>query len=148
MHRKKQARAQGTEGEVGAFEPNYDGSPIVWGSDKAKPTALGRHCHKARPGHHLSPLALADGTNVYDHLGGGFTLLDFGAPSDDVTAFGQAARELGVPFNTVPAVSSSTRSAYEAKLILVRPDQYVAWAGDSLTGPAASILGIAIGQKD
>ena len=142
-----QARAQGTEDEVGSFEPNYDGSPIICGSTGATPTALGNHCHKARPGHHLSPLALADGTNVYDHLGGGFTLLDFGAPADDVTAFEQAAREFGIPLNIVPAFNSGKKSAYEAQLILVRPDQFVAWAGDALTETAASILGIAIGQQ-
>ena len=38
------------------------------------------------------------------------------------------------------------REAYEAKLILVRPDRYVAWIADSAPGDAAAIIGKAVGR--
>ena len=38
------------------------------------------------------------------------------------------------------------RTAYEAKLILVRPDRYVAWAADTAPADAAAIMGKAIGR--
>jgi len=37
------------------------------------------------------------------------------------------------------------RSAYEARLILVRPDTFVAFAGDTAAPDAATILATAIG---
>jgi hypothetical protein len=32
------------------------------------------------------------------------------------------------------------RTAYEAKLMLVRPDRYVAWVGDTVPGDAAGVM--------
>lgn len=39
------------------------------------------------------------------------------------------------------------RRAYEAKFILVRPDRYIAWAGNEPPGDAAAILAKAAGRK-
>ncbi|HEY8359201.1 MAG TPA: FAD-dependent monooxygenase, partial [Ramlibacter sp.] len=69
------ARAEGAVGEVHAFEPNYEGSPAVWPGDAGDKacSAKGSHVFKARAGHHLAPAGLADGDNVYDRFGAGFT---------------------------------------------------------------------------
>jgi hypothetical protein len=38
------------------------------------------------------------------------------------------------------------REAYERKLILVRPDRYIAWAADSAPADAEAVLGKVVGR--
>jgi 2-polyprenyl-6-methoxyphenol hydroxylase-like FAD-dependent oxidoreductase len=125
-----QARAQGAVGEVHAFEPNYEGSPIVWraGSERGVSSAKGSHRFEARAGHHLAPATLGSGGNVFDALGAGFALLAFGAHPDAVQAFRDAATELHMPLTVVEAPAEGEAARYAASLVLVRPDQFVAWS--------------------
>jgi 2-polyprenyl-6-methoxyphenol hydroxylase-like FAD-dependent oxidoreductase len=128
--------------EVANFEPNYEGSPIIFGT-AGQPSAKGNHSFEARAGHHLAPQILSDGQNVFDRLGTGFTLLSFGASDDDLREFRQAASIENVPLVVIADAGSSQ---YEAKLILVRPDQFIAWVGDTVTD-AAQILSCSLGHE-
>jgi 4-hydroxyisophthalate hydroxylase len=121
-------RQLGTRDEVNAFSPNYEGSAIVFGPDGAASSAVGSHDYAARSGHHLAPQTLSSGQNIYEELGEGFSLIDLGA-SDAALAFEQAASELGVPLKIISDTPADGREKYQAKLILVRPDQFVAWTG-------------------
>ncbi len=125
-----QARAKGAVGEVHAYEPNYEGSPAVWQAigERGVSSAKGSHRFEARAGHHLAPAMLATGRNVYEVLGAGFTLLAFGAPPEAIAAFVDSARELRVPLTVVEAPAEGDAARYEASLVLVRPDQFVAWS--------------------
>jgi len=114
--------------EVAAFEPNYEGSPIVSGPPGGLCSARGSHVHEARAGHHLSPMTLEDGRNVYDRLGAGFTLVRIGETAPAPGAILQQAEALSVP---IGLVNHSGDSRYGADYVLVRPDNYVAWAGSS-----------------
>ncbi|SFH27452.1 2-polyprenyl-6-methoxyphenol hydroxylase [Palleronia marisminoris] len=134
------ARNAGAE-EVNKFEPNYEGSPIVGGA--GAPGAYGGHEVRARPGHHLTPQRLSDRRNVFEVLGPGFTLLAFDAGESALAAFVAAAESSGTPLAVVRDTLGEGREAYGAPLILVRPDQFVAWAGE--TGDPATILGRATG---
>ncbi len=138
-----QERSQTAVAEVDAYEPSYEGSPIVW-SGPGQPTAVGRHQFDARAGHHLAPLPLTAGGNVFDALGEGFTLAAFGAREADVAAFRAASAATGVPLTVVTDTRAEGRDRYGAALVLVRPDQYVAWAGEE-AGDAAGILKKAAG---
>lgn len=146
-----QARASGAAGEVHAFEPNIEGSPVVWhDAPAAAPrvcSARGSHRFTARAGHHLAPAVLADGSPVIERLGTGFTLLAFGAAPAEVAAFRTAAAAMALPLTVVEAPAEGEASRYEAPLVLVRPDTFVAWAGAG-AGPerAAQILACASGQ--
>jgi 2-polyprenyl-6-methoxyphenol hydroxylase-like FAD-dependent oxidoreductase len=137
-------RQAGAISEIDAFEPNYEGSSIVW-SDGGAPSAKGSHNFAARAGHHLAPQPLSAGGNVFDALGEGFALLAFGADPAAVQAFESAAAGLGVPLTLVADSRAGGRELYRASLILVRPDQFVAWAAE--TGPvdARAVLQKAIG---
>jgi len=139
-----QARQSGARAEVNAFEPNYEGSPVVFGPAGGVSSAIGSHAYAARAGHHLAPQPLSSGKNVFEELGHGFTLIDL-ADGSAAAAFEHAATRLGVPLKMIRDIASSGREKYEAGLILVRPDQFVAYAGDHADN-APEILMRAIGR--
>ncbi|MCA1672650.1 MAG: hypothetical protein LC799_10760, partial [Actinobacteria bacterium] len=65
---------------------------------------------------------------LFDRLGTGFTLVDLSG-----TEAGQgvldAAQLRGVPLRHLPIEDPAVRSVWERDLVLVRPDQHVAWRG-------------------
>lgn len=123
-----------------SYEPNYEGSPVIAGPPGGKSSAHGTHTWSARPGHHLAPQPLSSGKNVFEELGSEFTLLAFGADDADVRAFEAAAAAAGVPFHVVRDGFEGGREAYEQHLILVRPDQYVAWTGNRAPAGVAALF--------
>ena len=128
-------RSKGAVGEVHAFEPHYEGSLIVWQDMKAGHvcSAKGSHQFKARIGHHLAPVMLSNAHNVFDLLGDGFTLLALGADSTDTQVLIDAAAAAGVPLKVIHEHTGSHADRYEARWILVRPDQFVAWVSEEQT---------------
>ena len=135
---KWKERTSGARGEVNAFEPNYRGSSIVAGSPGAKSNALGAHTFKAQPGHHLAPRPLSGGGNVHDKLGDDFALIALDARGQAVEAFQRAAQALKIPLTIIRDTFAGGREEYGARLILVRPDHFVAWAGND--GDAGAVL--------
>jgi 4-hydroxyisophthalate hydroxylase len=128
------------------YEPNYEGSPIVFGPQGGVSSAHGSHTFTARAGHHLPPQVLSSGRNVFEELGPDFTLLAFDAEDRTVLAFTDAAKALNVPLKVVRDSYRDGRKAYEASLILVRPDRYIAWSAVGAPADAAAILGKAVGR--
>ena len=140
------ARAKSGNADVFRFAPQYEGSPIVFGPAGGRSHASGGHDPKARAGHHLCPQSLADGRNLYDALGDWFTLVTLDAPPEVAPAFRAAARRLGIPLRVVADSRSGGREAYGCACLLVRPDQFVAWAGEVGAEGAERILGRAAGH--
>jgi len=138
-------RGSAARSEVEAFEPNYEGSPIVWGPEGRRPSAAGSHSFAARPGHHLAPWRLPSGRDVFEVLADGFMLVSLEA-CDVADAFTAAARNIGVPLKVVRDHRAAAGAHYQARFVLVRPDQFVAWAGDEAPRSAEAILARAVGM--
>src|SRR3546814_4827831 len=100
-------------------------------------------CSSDLPGARLPHIFLEDGSSVHDKLGLFFTLLAV----DDVDSgpIEAAARAAGVPLETVRLRRPDLLGLYERNLLLVRPDQHVAWRGDALPqdieGPLRHVTG-------
>ena len=126
--------------EVLAFEPNYEGSPIIPQS-KGMPSARGSHSFAARPGHLLPPPG-PDGRETGNAIGPEFTVL--AARPERAAGFTKAAKSLGVPLSA-PASMADWHQCWGREVILVRPDRYVAWTGDN-DADADRILRAALGS--
>jgi hypothetical protein len=140
------ARQSRAGGSVLTYEPHYEGSSVIDGPPGGKSSAHGTHTFSARAGHHLAPQLLTSGRNVFEELGLDFTLLAFGAIDAAVQAFEQAAAAAHVPLKVVRDSYAGGREAYEHRLVLVRPDQYVAWTGDDAPPDITVLLGRLTGR--
>jgi len=113
-----------------------------------KSRARGSHSWRARAGHHLPPKPLSSGRNVFEALGTEFTLLAFGASDADVDTFVRAASDARMPLVVVRDSFDGGREAYGHRLILVRPDQYVVWVGQTAPDDADALLQKVTGRTE
>jgi 2-polyprenyl-6-methoxyphenol hydroxylase-like FAD-dependent oxidoreductase len=83
------------------------------------------------PGARMASVLVSDGTGdgvpIFDRLGLWFTLACFGAPASE--ALVAAAARRGVPLEVLRIDDPDIVSVYGRGLLLVRPDQHVAWRG-------------------
>lgn len=129
-----------------SYEPHYEGSSVVVGPAGGACSIHGRMALKAEAGHHLAPRQLSSGRNVFEELSHGFTLLALDADDASVTALERGARERNTPLRVVRDSFAGGREAYASRLVLVRPDQYVVWAGDTAPPDAARLIDRVTGQ--
>lgn len=131
----------------------YDGSPVIV-ADGAPPADVfpdtyDRYTPSALPGGRLPHVWLDGervmGSSILDRLGKGFTLLCVGQAGADTAAIEQEARAKKIPFAVLHLDLPEAGALYEKKFLLVRPDQYIAWRGDSLPQDAASLLATVTG---
>jgi len=129
------------------FGGRYDGSPIVIADGTIPPPdAANSYVPTACPGGRAPHLWLGDGRSLYDALGFEFTLLQVGAKPASAAAFRAAAEALNIPLTVVAIAGQEARDLYEADLVLIRPDQIVAWRGDTASD-AAAVLRRASGHR-
>ena len=128
------------------FGGRYDGSPIVVSDGTTPPPdAVNNYQPTGCPGGRAPHLWLGDGRSLYDALGFEFTLLQLGAKPVDPAPFRAAADAMNMPLSVVAVASDEARELYGADLALIRPDQIVAWRGNSTSG-AANVLRRAAGH--
>lgn len=152
-------RAKGGQTEVQGYVPHYTGSPIVYDSvqqgqsynepnqtgNSVKPGAAGRHSHKAVAGAHLSPQVLSDGRNIYDALGADHTLIlldnsDGSNNADTIKNFEEATSAAQIKLSIITSAPTSDTDRWEASIILVRPDHFIAYASNQLDLDPARLL--------
>jgi 2-polyprenyl-6-methoxyphenol hydroxylase-like FAD-dependent oxidoreductase len=131
---------------IANYEPNYEGSPVLFGPPHGVSRARGEYMVRARAGHHLAPRALSSGRNVFEELGDGFALLAFGVEDGAVAPFEAAAKARHIPLKVIRDTYAGGREDYAARLVLVRPDQYVVWTGDTAPADADAVMRKVAGQ--
>lgn len=125
---------------------HYAGSPIVAeeaGAEVSRDSVV--YTPNTIPGARLPSLFLEDGRAVYSELGSWFTLLVLdGADPTDLAGAATAGR---IPLKVVHIRDPHARKIYGAGMLLVRPDQHVAWRGERIEDKvrAHAVLARAIG---
>ena len=128
----------------------YDDSPvIVPDGSRAPGSDFINYVPTSRPGA-LAPHAwMHDGSSLFDHFGAGFTLLAaHDAPASEIEQLRVQARDARVPLTVVQAQEAGIAELYPARFTLVRPDQHVAWRGNTWPEAGATLLAHVTGQAD
>ena len=142
---KAWAKRAKPQDEVMLYLPNYAGSSIVKGIGASG--AVGKHCFEAKAGYHLAPAELNDGSNIYDFLGEDFTLILDDKMENEAEEAQSAAHSLNIPLKVLRVSMSKEVKRWAATVILVRPDHFIAFAGQNKKASMYNILTMAIGHK-
>jgi 2-polyprenyl-6-methoxyphenol hydroxylase-like FAD-dependent oxidoreductase len=143
---KKIAELGNIENESWGVEHGYryDESPIIAAEPNPPPVDPINYRPSTWPGARLPHLYLADGISIHDKLGLFFTLIDF--KNTDTRAFEAAAARVGVPLAVLHIAQPGLRGIFERNLLLVRPDQHIAWRGDEMPSDCDQIVARAVGR--
>lgn len=117
----------------------YDASPVIVDDGTPPLPESQAYSPTARPGARLPHLWLPDGASLYDRLGNGLSLLRL-RDDTEVVPFTESATAHGVPLTVVELRGQSLEEFYGASLLLVRPDQHVAWRGTFVDRLTAGII--------
>lgn len=129
------------------FGGRYDGSPIiVTDGTSPPPDAPNTYEPSACPGGRPPHAWLADGRSLYDTFNFEWTLLVLGADVPDASGFERASRAAGLDLKVVRHTAPELLALYETPLVLIRPDQIVAWRGHD-AGRASEILERVMGRS-
>lgn len=121
----------------GAF---YDESPIIaYDGEDAPGYSMAEFTASTVPGCRAPHFWLKDGRSLYDALGPEYTLLVL---DRDVEWQGlaEASMAVGLPISVLEIAPGDADSVYEEKLVIVRPDQHVAWRGDEAPDDALGLM--------
>ncbi len=128
------------------FGGRYDASPVIVNDGTtAPPDAANSYVPCATPGGRPPHAWLQDGRSLFDTFHSEWTLLVLGPESVDTAAFESAGQGMGLDLKVVRHVNDELLSLYEAPMVLIRPDQIVAWSGqDAQNAPAilAQVMGL------
>lgn len=121
------------------FGARYYTSPVIAGDGtEPPPDAANRYVPSACPGGRAPHLWLSAARSLYDAFGFEWTLLRL-SRSAEGEALAAAAADAGLDLKIVDLASEEARDLYRANLVLIRPDQVVAWRGDSDAGAAENL---------
>ena len=98
------------------------------------------------PGARAPAVRLADNSQLFDRLGPGFTLVDLSGEGVGEPMVKEAKRG-GIPMTQLALDDGAARACWERDLVLVRPDQHVAWRGDDVPGEWEAVLDRVTGRE-
>jgi 2-polyprenyl-6-methoxyphenol hydroxylase-like FAD-dependent oxidoreductase len=105
---------------------SYEHSPVICTDPAAEiPDDPVHYVPVTAPGARLPSVLLSDGTPIFDRLGPWFTLVCVSAPPSQALLTAAAARSL--PLAILRIDSPALCKVYGKGLLLVRPDQHIAW---------------------
>ena len=107
----------------------YEGSPVISYDEGVSPDfKIDTYVPSTVPGCRTPYGKLEDGSSLYDRLSRGFTLLRLD-PRLDVSALEKAAASRNLPLSVLDIRGDQITTLYDYPLVLVRPDQRIAWRG-------------------
>ena len=113
------------------FGYRYDGSPIIVCEDaNPLPDLANEYTPTAAPGGRAPHAWLKEGSSLYDEFGFEFTLMCLRHDYDTSEIRGIISKK-EAPIKFIEIYDDNLRSLYEADLVLIRPDQIVAWRGNN-----------------
>ena len=125
----------------------YDGSPIIAYDDEQHPAyTMGAFKSSTVPGCRMPHWWLEEGRSLYDELGPDYTLLRFD-PTASVAGLVDAAAVRKVPFRVLDVKVPEAGELYRHKLVLVRPDQHVAWRGAAAPAAPMDLIDLVRGAR-
>jgi 2-polyprenyl-6-methoxyphenol hydroxylase-like FAD-dependent oxidoreductase len=123
----------------------YQSSPIIaYDGEAAPPYTMGEFTPSTVPGARLPHIWLADRGSLYDAMGPYYTLLRLD-PDIDVSSLTNAAASACVPLTVLDVSGSEAAELFSHNLILVRPDQHVAWRGNGTPADPGRLVEIVRG---
>ena len=109
----------------------YDRSPIIAYDREQAPTyTMGTFTSTTVPGCRAPHVWIEGRRSLYDAMGPDYTLLRLD-PAAGISGIVAAAAQRGLPLAVLDVRSPEASVLYRHKLVLVRPDQHVAWRGDA-----------------
>jgi hypothetical protein len=118
-----------------------EGSPIIAADDTPQPTDdTYDYTPTTRPGSRAPHLWLRPGVSILDLFGRNHVLLRFADDAPDAAPLRDAALSRGVPLDIQTIENAEATRLYERELVLVRPDGYVAWRGDTLPAQPLALI--------
>jgi 2-polyprenyl-6-methoxyphenol hydroxylase-like FAD-dependent oxidoreductase/ketosteroid isomerase-like protein len=129
------------------FGQRYGGSPVVWHEDTDAPSWHWRRIVPTTwPGGRVPAVRLADGGELFDRFGTGFTLVDLSGRDVGAPLVAEAVAR-GIPMTHLPVDDAAVRACWERDLVLVRPDQHAAWRDDTAAVDWTDVLDRVTGQQ-
>ncbi|MET0545825.1 MAG: FAD-dependent monooxygenase [Caulobacterales bacterium] len=121
----------------------YDESPIIAHEPNAPAVPFIDYRPSTIPGARLPHVFLRDGVSIHDKLGLYFTLIVLNGA--DSRGMEEAAAALKIPL-TVLRIDEAVLPVLQKPCLLVRPDQHVAWRGETLPSDPRHVLEKAAGR--
>jgi hypothetical protein len=126
----------------------YDGSAIVIPDSEPPadvfPETYDKYVPTGVPGGRAPHVWLDDvrvmGSSLFDRFGKGFTLLRLNGSTADTAELEQVATKRNIPLTVLDIDIAEARKLYGRDLALIRPDQHIAWRGDTLPADVDALL--------
>ena len=132
------------------LDQRYQQSPVIVDDVSAEPEwDPARYIPFAKPGHRAPHARTIGGNSLYDSFGLGYTLLAFDhAQPRDVEAIVEAAEARQMPLRVLRLDDRGIAELYDEPLVLIRPDQHVAWRGATAPDNPSALVDILRGAGD
>lgn len=129
-HAKKEFNIPGI-----TFGARYDGSPILPKNDVGEITDNANEYKQTPiPGGRAPHFWLSKTKSIYDEFGFNWTLIRFRPISDSADAIIEDSKNRGLDLKILNIEYQEIKMFYDANLIVIRPDQIVAWRGNTSEG--------------
>jgi 2-polyprenyl-6-methoxyphenol hydroxylase-like FAD-dependent oxidoreductase len=123
----------------------YDRSPIIaYDGEQAPSYTMGTFTSTTVPGCRVPHVWFEGRRSLYDAMGPDYTLLRLD-PTVRVDGIVAAAAQRGLPLAVLDVRSPEASELYRCRLVLVRPDQHVAWRGDAELADPISLVDLVRG---